>query len=51
MWQPFKQSINQWLPNCRIIYDKFHIIKHANAAVDEARGPSYSARAARRGSW
>jgi len=37
MWQPFKQSINQWLPNCRIIYDKSHIIMHANAAVDEAR--------------
>jgi transposase len=37
MWEPFKQSIDQWLPNCRIIYDKFHIIKHANAAVDEVR--------------
>jgi transposase len=31
------QSIEQWLPNCRIVYDKFHIIKHANAAVDEIR--------------
>ena len=37
MWEPFKQSITEWLPNCRIIYDKFHIIKHANAAVDEIR--------------
>jgi transposase len=37
MWQPFKQSIEQWLPNCRIIYDKFHIIKHAGAAMDEVR--------------
>ena len=25
MWEPFKQSIEQWLPNCRIIYDKFHV--------------------------
>ena len=32
-----RQSIEQWLPNCRIIYDKFHIMKHANAAVDEVR--------------
>jgi len=37
MWEPFKQSITQWLPNCRIIYDKFHIMKHASAAVDEIR--------------
>jgi transposase len=37
MWEPFRQSINQWLPQCRIIYDKFHIMKHAGAAVDEVR--------------
>ena len=37
MWDPFRQSIEQWLPNCRMIYDKFHIMQHANAAVDEVR--------------
>jgi transposase len=37
MWKPFKQSIIEWLPNCRTIYDKFHIIKYSNAAVDEVR--------------
>ena len=37
MWKPFRLSIEQWLPQCRIIYDKFHIIKHAAAAVDEVR--------------
>jgi transposase len=37
MWTPFKQSITEWLPKCRIIYDKFHIMKHAGAAVDEVR--------------
>jgi transposase len=37
MWEPFQQSIEQWLPSCRIVYDKFHILKHANAAVDEIR--------------
>jgi transposase len=30
-------SIEQWAPNCRIIYDKFHIMQHANHAVDEVR--------------
>ncbi len=37
MWLPFRQSIEQWLPKCRIIYDKFHILQHAAAAVDEVR--------------
>jgi transposase len=37
MWEPFKLSIQQWALNCRIVYDKFHIMQHANAAVDEVR--------------
>jgi transposase len=37
MWEPFRLSIEQWAPNCRIIYDKFHIMQHANHAVDEVR--------------
>jgi len=37
MWEPFRQSIEQWIPKCRIVYDKFHIMQHAGAAVDEVR--------------
>jgi transposase len=37
MWEPFGQSIEQWAPQCKIVYDKFHIMQHANAAVDEVR--------------
>ena len=37
MWEPFRLSLEQWLPNCKIIYDKFHIMQHANDAVDEVR--------------
>ena len=37
MWKPFRLSIEQWAPRCRIVYDKFHVIQHANAAVDEVR--------------
>lgn len=37
MWQPFRQSIDEWLPQCRIVYDKFHIMKHAGEAIDEVR--------------
>ncbi len=37
MWEPYRLSIEQWLPNCRLVYDKFHVLQHANAAVDEVR--------------
>jgi transposase len=37
MWEPFRQSLQQWVPECRIIYDKFHILQHASQAVDEVR--------------
>jgi transposase len=37
MWEPFRLSIEEWVPKCRIVYDKFHIIQHANDAVDEVR--------------
>ncbi len=37
MWQPYRLSIEQWASRCRIIYDKFHIMQHANNAVDEVR--------------
>ena len=37
MWKPYRLSIEQWAPNCRIVYDKFHIMQHANDAIDEVR--------------
>jgi len=37
MWEPYRLSIEQWLPQCQIVYDKFHIMQHANDAVDEVR--------------
>src|SRR6202140_4279595 len=37
MGEPFRQSLEQWVPECRIVYDKFHILQHANQAVDEVR--------------
>ncbi len=37
MWEPFRLSIEEWAPACRIVYDKFHIMQHANDAVDEVR--------------
>jgi transposase len=37
MWEPFRMSIEEWAPQCKIVYDKFHIMQHANDAVDEVR--------------
>jgi transposase len=37
MWEPYRLSIEQWAPNCRIVYDKFHIMQHANLAIEEVR--------------
>ena len=37
MWEPYRLSMEQWAPNCRIVYDKFHILQHANEAIDEVR--------------
>jgi transposase len=37
MWEPFTKSILKWAPECRIVYDKFHVMQHANWAVDEVR--------------
>lgn len=37
MWEPFTKSILSWAPECRIVFDKFHVMQHANQAVDEVR--------------
>jgi transposase len=37
MWRPFTNSIEQWARNGRIVYDKFHVLQHANKAIDEVR--------------
>jgi transposase len=37
MWEPFTKSILKWVPDCRIVFDKFHVMQHANQAVDEVR--------------
>jgi transposase len=41
MWEPYSSSIQQWAANSAIVYDKFHIMQHANRAVDEVRRPEF----------
>jgi len=37
MWEPFRRSLQQHLPQAKIVYDKFHVLRHASEAVDETR--------------
>ena len=37
MWEPFRLSIEHWAPQCKIVYDKFHILQHAHDAINEVR--------------
>jgi transposase len=37
MHEPYRLSLAQWVPQCRWIYDKFHVMQHANEAVTEVR--------------
>lgn len=37
MWPAYTNSLQQWVPSCDIVYDKFHVLQHANRAVDEVR--------------
>jgi len=37
MHEPYRVSLEQWAPQCRLVYDKFHVMQHANEAVSEVR--------------
>lgn len=37
MWKPYLLSLKEHLPRAVIVFDKFHVMKHVNAAVDETR--------------
>jgi transposase len=47
MWEPFTASILGWAPECRIVYDKFHVMQHASQAVDEVRRAEFFRKAGR----
>jgi transposase len=37
IWKPFRVSVLKNAPNARIIFDKFHIMRHLLKALDEVR--------------
>lgn len=48
MFEAFISSISQHLPRAVIVFDKFHVMKHVNAAVDETRRQEFFRR---KGEW
>jgi transposase len=41
MWRPFYNSVRKNIPQAQIIYDKFHIMRHLNDALDQVRRHEY----------
>lgn len=48
MWKPYRLSLEDWVPGCRLVYDKFHVLQHANAAIDEVRRAEFFRQGGRR---
>jgi transposase len=41
MWKPFRASAQKNISEAQIIYDKFHIMRHLNDALDKVRRSEY----------
>lgn len=37
MWRPYRDAVREVLPDAGIVVDKFHVLKMANAALDQVR--------------
>ncbi len=47
MWKPFRNSLTRNAPQARVIFDKFHIMRHLGDALDEVRRSEYRCLAAK----
>jgi len=37
MWKAYRKSVEKWLPNAEVVFDKFHVVAHLGKALDEVR--------------
>jgi transposase len=37
LWSPFHKAVRKHLPNAELVFDKFHVYKYLNDAVDQVR--------------
>lgn len=42
MWKPFRTSTLRHAPECKILFDKFHVLRHLNDALDAVRKSEYA---------
>jgi transposase len=42
MWKPFRQATHAHAPQTEIVFDKFHILRHLNDALDAVRRSEYA---------
>lgn len=42
MWKAFEKSAKKNIPQAAILYDKFHVIRHLNEALDKVRKQEYA---------
>lgn len=42
MWKPFRNATAQRAPQAAILFDKFHVIRHLNDALDRVRKAEYA---------
>ena len=42
MWKPFWSSVKDYANGAHIIYDKFHVLRHLNDALDQVRRQEYT---------
>jgi transposase len=41
MWQPYIQVLGEKAPQAEVVFDRFHVVKHLNEAVDQVRREEY----------
>ena len=41
MWKPFRHATEEHAPQAAILYDKFHVLRHLNDAMDQVRKAEY----------
>jgi transposase len=42
MWKPFRNATQAHAPQAAILFDKFHVMRHLNAALDQVRKSEYA---------
>ena len=42
MWKPFRNAAQTRAPQAAILFDKFHVVKHLNEALDKVRKEEYA---------